>query len=157
MVRRYFGIAISAFTCLALGASGGVITASSIPVWYEFLNKPTFAPPNYVFGPVWTFLYLTMGISFYLVWEKRNKKGVGRDLLLLFLIQLLINLMWSWLFFGLRSPELGFVNIFVLCGVLAYTTYKFYLADKIAGLLLMPYLAWVGFATILNLYIVILN
>jgi tryptophan-rich sensory protein len=136
--------------CLGAGVLGSVFTVSAIPDWYVTLNKPFFSPPNFVFGPVWTILYILMGISLYLVWTKRGVPTV-------FWVQLALNALWSIIFFGLKNPLLAFVEIIILWLAILLTTKSFYKINKLAANLLIPYLAWVTFATILNLSIVILN
>jgi len=143
--------------CELAGVIGGFFTASAIPAWYSTLAKPTFAPPNWVFGPVWITLYALMGIAAYLIWEKRakNKKvWVAMDL---FSGQLILNTTWSILFFGFRSPLYGFVCILLLWLAIALTIRSFYAIDRRAAYLLVPYLLWVSFATLLNFAIFGLN
>jgi tryptophan-rich sensory protein len=142
---------------LISGTVVGLLTMGGIPNWYATLNKPWFTPPNYVFGPVWTVLYILMGISLYLVvsqgWEKKSvKTGV-----LLFALQLVANLVWSVLFFGLQSPIAGLVDIILLLALIIATIVAFYRVSKPAALLLVPYLAWVCIATALNAGVVLLN
>lgn len=133
------------------GLVGSLFTISAIPTWYATLNKPSFSPPNWIFGPVWTTLYILMGISLYLVWSK-GKKGV-----MLFKLHLILNALWSILFFGLRSPMLGLIAIIILWTMILALIKIFWKIDKTASILLWPYLAWVSFATILNLAILLLN
>lgn len=141
---------ISLGLCLGAGILGSVFTVSAIPEWYSTLNKPSFSPPNWIFGPVWTILYILMGYSLYLVWTKRKIPTV-------FWIQLILNAAWSIIFFGLKNPILALVDIAVLWIVIVLTIKAFYKINKLAGQLLFPYLAWVSFATILNLSIIFLN
>lgn len=136
--------------CLGVGIVGSFFTTSSIPTWYATLNKPFFSPPNFIFAPVWTTLYILMGISLYLVWQKGKVPTI-------FWIQLILNFLWSILFFGLKNPVLGFVEIVVLWITIFLTIKNFYPISKWAAYLLIPYLLWVTFASILNLSIVILN
>lgn len=133
------------------GLVGSLFTFSAIPTWYATLNKPSFSPPNWIFGPVWTTLYILMGISLYLVWSK-GKRGVA-----LFKFQLVINALWSILFFGLRSPILGLITIIILWTMILALIKIFWKIDKTASVLLWPYLAWVSFASVLNLAILLLN
>jgi len=142
---------------LVLGAVIGVLTMSGVTDWYRTLTKPWFTPPDYVFGPVWTVLYILMGISLYLViiqgWEnKAVKNGI-----VLFGAQLGVNLLWSLLFFGLHSPLAGLVCIGVLLALILATIFTFYRLSKPAAWLLVPYLAWVCVATALNAGVVLLN
>lgn len=135
--------------CLGAGGIGSIFTASSIPSWYATLIKPSFSPPNWIFAPVWTILYILMGISAYLV----RKSNVVK----LFWVHLAVNIIWSFLFFGLKSPISGLICILVLWSLIAVLIYKFSKINKWAAYLLYPYLAWVTFATFLNYNIWILN
>lgn len=150
-------LVVSVFTCLFAGYIGSFFTGPSIPTWYADLNKPPFTPPNGVFAPVWTALFVLMGISAYLVWhEGLRAKGV-KPALILFDIQLVLNVVWSFLFFGLESPFYAFVEIVVLWVAIALTIIAFRKVSRAAGLLLLPYLAWVTFATILTFSVWRLN
>jgi tryptophan-rich sensory protein len=154
---RQAALAVSCITGpLVAGAAVGLLTMGDITGWYATLNKPWFTPPNYVFGPVWTVLYLLMGISLYLVisagWEKKNKDGV-----LVFGAQLAANLLWSFLFFGLHSPLAGLACILVLLALIVATIVAFRRVSVTAAWLLVPYLAWVCIATALNAGVVLLN
>jgi len=133
------------------GIIGSVATASSVKSWYlTDLIKPTFNPPSWLFGPVWTLLFLLMGIALYLVWNKKNN-------LFWFWTQLILNTLWSFLFFGLRSPTLAFYEIIILWVAILMTIIRFNKYNKTASKLLWPYLAWVSFASFLNYSIMILN
>ena len=143
--------------CQGTGLLAGLATASSVSSWYTTLDKPGFTPPNWLFAPVWTALYFIMAIAAYLVWQKEIKAEGVKKALILFLMQLLLNGLWSIFFFGLRSPLLGLVDIIALIIVLTLTIFKFYKINKIAAYLLLPYLLWVLYATALNLAIVLLN
>jgi tryptophan-rich sensory protein len=132
------------------GLVGAAFTAPAIPAWYPGLVKPVPAPPNWVFGPVWTLLYALMGISLALVWLK---KGSVR----LFFIQLGLNVFWSFLFFGLRNPGLAFAEIILLWLAIFATMYSFYTVSRVAAYLLLPHLVWVTFAAYLNWAIWALN
>ncbi len=142
---------------LSAGGIGSFFTASSIPTWYSTLNKPFFNPPNWIFGPVWTTLYILMGISLYLILIAKTKNRSKQKPLTLFAIQLALNTLWSIIFFGLKSPELAMVEIFLLWVSIFLTIKYFHPFSKPASYLLYPYLAWVSFATILNISISILN
>lgn len=133
------------------GFVGSIFTISAIPAWYATLNKPSFSPPNWLFGPVWTTLYILMGISLYLVWSK------GKQGLMLFKLHLVVNALWSILFFGLRSPILGLVAIIILWIMILALVKIFWKIDRLASILLWPYLVWVSFATVLNFAILVLN
>ena len=132
---------------------GGLFTASSVSTWYVELVKPSFNPPSWVFGPVWTILYLLMGISLYLVWIKKYDQNAFT----FFGIQLVLNALWSVLFFGMRNPLFAFIEIIFLWVAILITIIYFYKIKKISAYLLFPYLLWVSFAMILNFSIVYLN
>lgn len=135
------------------GFIGSLFTSPKISTWYSSIIKPSFNPPSWVFGPVWTLLFILMGIALYLVWiEKDNKKA-----LTFFGIQLGLNTLWSILFFGLQNPLLALIDIFVLEAFILLTIKEFYKVSKKAAYLLIPYILWVSFAIILNFAIVILN
>jgi len=143
--------------CLMAGGIGSIFTFQSIPTWYAGLNRPDFSPPNWVFGPVWTTLYIMMGIAAYLVYAKGIRKKETKTALALFSVQLVLNTLWSILFFGLQSPLYGFICIIALWLAIAATIWKFYGIDKNAGLLMVPYILWVSFASVLNFFIWMLN
>jgi len=131
---------------------GSIFTTSAIPGWYATLQKPSFSPPNFLFAPVWTTLYILMGISLALILNKKNKTAI-----IFFVVQLVLNSLWSILFFGLKSPKLAFVEIIFLWLAILITILKFFKISKLAGWLFVPYLLWVSFASFLNLTIVKLN
>lgn len=147
----------SVFICEAVGLISVPFTIASIPTWYSTLNKPSFSPPNWIFGPVWTTLYLMMGISAYLIWDKGLINRKVRVALIYFIVQLAFNFLWSIIFFGLHSPLLALFDIFLLWFAILITMLKFYKISKSASYLLLPYLFWVSFATLLNFSIVLLN
>lgn len=151
-------IAIAIIVCLAVGYSSSEVTKSAIETWYATLEKPVFNPPNWIFAPVWTLLFILMGIAAGLVWDKiKEQNEEVKKALGFFLIQLILNAIWSYLFFGLNNPLLALIEI-VLLWLMIYETYlKFVKINKIAGYLLIPYMAWVGFAAILNASIWWLN
>lgn len=139
------------------GIIGGLFTASAIPTWYRQLIRPPLSPPNWVFGPVWTVLYLFMGIAAFLVWKKAGKQKPAHAALGIFALQLLLNMLWSIVFFGLRNPFLAFVEILILIAAIVWTMIRFYRFSHAATYLLAPYLAWVIFAAYLNFGIWMLN
>jgi tryptophan-rich sensory protein len=159
-MNKYTRILIVVVTCLAIGYFSGMATQSSIKTWFPTLVKPSFNPPNWIFAPVWSMLYIMMGIAAGLVWNRlefSNDKELVKKSLVFFAIQLGLNALWSVLFFGLRNPMLALIEI-VLLWLMIYETYiKFGKIDKIAGYLFLPYLAWVSFATVLNASIWWLN
>jgi tryptophan-rich sensory protein len=143
--------------CLGVGAMGGWITARSVTEWYPNLAKPEWTPSNSIFGPVWTALYVLMAFAAWLVWRKDARFAGVRVALILFFVQLALNFLWSFLFFGMRSPGMALIDIAALLLILTLTVWAFFQQSRLAGLLMLPYLAWVGFATILNFAIWRLN
>lgn len=156
-IKNLYKLIISVVGCELVGIGSTPFTVGAISTWYVFLVKPSFSPPNWVFGPVWTLLYILMGVAFYLIWRQGWKKKKVRIAGLYFLLQLSLNFLWSISFFGLRSPVLGLVNIIALLVLIIMTMRQFYPLSKVAFFLLVPYLLWVSFATLLNASIVILN
>jgi tryptophan-rich sensory protein len=150
-------LAISILVCQAAGLLGSFFTAPAIPSWYVSLRKPGFTPPGWVIGSVWILLYTLMGIAAYLVWEAGIGKKEVKTALVIFAIQLILNSLWSILFFGLQAPRLALIEIVVLWYLIFLTILKFSKISSLAGLLLLPYLLWVSFATLLNYLIVKLN
>lgn len=150
-MQKVLRIAVVLMTCLVVGYLSGMVTRESISTWYPTLNKPFFNPPNWVFAPVWTVLYIMMGIAGGLVWNKQetDEKNVTTAFKY-FIIQLALNAIWSLIFFNLHNPLLALIEI-VLLWLMIYETYnQFKKIDSKAGMLLLPYLAWVSFATVLN-------
>lgn len=143
--------------CVVLGAAGGLITAPQIESWYTTIEKPWFTPPNWVFGPVWTVLYALQGIAAWLLWREGLEHRTVRVALGLFVAQFVLNVLWSPAFFGLESPALGLVIIVPLWVAIVLTMLASRRVDSRAALLLLPYLAWVSFATVLNYAIWTLN
>lgn len=139
---------LSSLVCFALGTASGLITAGEITDWYALLNKPSWNPPNWIFGPVWTVLYILMGIAFARVWHSDH--SLKKYAMTLFIGQFLLNLLWTPVFFGLHKLLVALVIILLLLGLLIYTTHTFSKIDKTAAYLLVPYILWVSFATILN-------
>jgi tryptophan-rich sensory protein len=148
--------------CQLAGIIGSIFTVGSIPTWYASLVKPEFTPPGWVFAPVWILLYLLMGISAYLVYSSNNNKNKKintntRAALIIFAIQLVLNLFWSIIFFGAHSIVGGLAIIILLWFSILATMIKFYEINRNSALLLIPYLLWVSFAAVLNLYVWMLN
>jgi benzodiazapine receptor len=139
---------------LIVGGVSGYFTSQNIPNWYIYLNKPTFNPPNYLFGPVWTLLYILMGISFYLV---INKPNVNWLLVGVFITQLILNFFWSFIFFNAHNLGLALVEIIILWASILTMIILFYKTNKWAAILNIPYILWVSFATVLNYSIYSLN
>jgi translocator protein len=157
-MQKIVRILLVVTTCLVIGYLSGTVTRESITTWYPTLIKPVFNPPNWIFAPVWTLLYVMMGVAGGMVWNKLEtdtenvKKGFT-----FFIIQLALNALWSYLFFGVHNPLLALIEIIVLWLMIVETYTQFKKIDKIAGMLLIPYIAWVSFATILNASIWWLN
>jgi tryptophan-rich sensory protein len=141
----------------AVGILSGLVTARGVREWYPGLAKPSFNPPSWVFAPVWTALYLGMGIAAWLVWRKGLETPGVRVALAAFLVQLALNGVWSLLFFSVRSPGLAFVEILVLWTAIGVTTVLFFRQAAVAGWLMALYWAWVTFAAVLNFSIWRLN
>jgi benzodiazapine receptor len=156
-IRDIWKLVVSIVACLAAGAIGSIFTRSAIPTWYATLEKPVFSPPNWLFAPVWTLLYILMGIAAFLVWRKGSDDRQVKTALIVFLIQLIINASWSVVFFGLESPLFGLVVISVLWVAILVTVIQFYKISRAASVLLWPYLLWVTFAAVLNSSIWLLN
>jgi len=155
-VRSVVGLILWLALCYGAAFLGSLATDPAIPTWYAGLNKPPFTPPNWLFGPVWTLLYTLMGIAAWLVWRRRAEWQVW-PALLFFCLQLALNVLWSFLFFGLHNPGLALVDITALGLLILATTAAFWPISRAAGVLMLPYLAWVGFAAVLNYYVWRLN
>jgi tryptophan-rich sensory protein len=152
----YLPLAVSLAVPQLAGAVGALFTMSAIPGWYATLARPELAPPNWVFGPVWTALFVLMGVAAFIVW-RRGKGRVLREAMLAYYLQLALNVLWSVLFFGLQSPYLALWGIAALWLGIALTLYLFLKVSRTAALLMVPYLAWVSFASYLNFMILLLN
>ena len=150
-------LVVSILVCQAAGAVGSIFTVRAIPTWYAALNKPTFTPPSWLFGPVWIGLYTLMGISLYLVLRKGWDNRSVRVAVCVFALQLLLNALWTPLFFGLHWLLPAFFEIVLLWALILVTIRLFYGLSASAGLLLVPYAVWVGFASVLNLSFWLLN
>jgi tryptophan-rich sensory protein len=147
---------ISVAVPLVVGFGSSLFMGNSIETWYAALNKPWFTPPNALFAPVWTALYVLMGVALFLVW--RAPRNRTRDIgIALFAVQLAVNAIWTLAFFGLRNILNGILTIVPLWILIAATIYQFYKVDKKASYLLLPYIAWVTIATALNVSIYLLN
>lgn len=138
------------FLCLAPGIVGGLFTVQAISQWYTTINKPFFNPPSWIFGPVWTLLYVMMGIALFLIWKEKSEKRLKQKAITIFMIQLFLNAAWSPAFFGLHSPLFGLAIIIPLWISILLTIQYFGKISKNAALLLIPYILWVSFATVLN-------
>jgi tryptophan-rich sensory protein len=151
----WVGLGLFLAVCLAAGGIGGAATGSSVSTWYPTLAKPAWNPPAWVFGPVWTTLYLMMGVAAWRVWRAHSRGASGA--LGLFGVQLVLNTLWSIVFFGLRAPGPAFFELLLLWLAILATGLRFYRLDRVAGALMAPYLAWVTFAGVLNYTIWQLN
>jgi tryptophan-rich sensory protein len=157
-MQKNLRIAAIVLTCLAVGYFSSLITRENIPTWYVTLKKPIFNPPNWVFAPVWTILYIMMGIAAGRVWNKVDndlqnvKKGMY-----FFIVQLALNALWSYLFFGIHNLFLSLIEIILLWLMIYETMVQFKKVDKLASRLLIPYLVWVSYATILTASVWYLN
>jgi len=173
-------LSISIIICELAGVLGSVFTVPSVGVWYKSLNKPGFNPPSWIFTPVWSILFLLMGVSFYLAWDKSWKvkneikkiksiklnptsqklwqgKWQKINIVAIFFVQLILNIFWSLLFFGLHFTDVAFFELLMLWFAILFTIVNFYRVSKTAAYLLLPYILWVSFAGILNYFLWILN
>lgn len=152
-----FKFIISIVVAQGAGLIGSIFTTPNIPVWYATIIKPSWVPPSYIFAPVWTLLFFLMGVALFLVWKRGIKVEKAKFAIVLFSIQLVLNIFWSVLFFGLQNPGAAFIEIVALWIFIFLTIIYFAKVSKIAAWLLVPYIAWVSFASILNYSIWILN
>jgi translocator protein len=156
-MKPIFKLLIAIFIPLVVGALSGYLTSSAITGWYATLNKPSFNPPNYLFGPVWTTLYTMMGIAYFLVWNSKLVLGNKNKAYLFYWLQLFLNFMWSIVFFYYQNPALALVIIILMIISIAATIFSFKKFSNIAAWLLVPYICWVSFATALNVELWRLN
>lgn len=160
-LKRWGVLLLFILICQGAGIIGSFFTFDAIPTWYATLMRPSFSPPNWVFGPVWTTLYTLMGVAAFLVWKQLGLSPVVAKArsrgLSIFWIHLFFNALWSVFFFGFHSPLLALVDIVLLWILLLITIQYFFRVSRGAGTLLLPYLAWVSFASVLNMAIVLLN
>jgi tryptophan-rich sensory protein len=154
---HFWKLIISVLICEVTGLTSGFLSNSGRGAWFDSLQKPDWNPPGYVFGPVWTFLYLLMGISLWLIWKSNAPRELKTKAILLFAIQLFLNFWWSMIFFKFQSPGLALIEIAVLAVTILMTIFAFDRISKPAAWLLVPYMAWVCFATVLNYSIWNLN
>jgi benzodiazapine receptor len=156
-MRKATGFLFSVILCELAGVVGALFTAPSIAGWYAGLAKPTFSPPNWLFGPVWTALYALMGVSAYLIYDKGIKRNPVKKALTVFAGQLFLNALWPIVFFGAHMILGGLVVIILLWAVILVSIFLFFRISKTAAVLLIPYLLWVSFATVLNISLALLN
>lgn len=155
-MKTYLKFLVCISIPLTIGAIGGIATASSVKTWYLTLNKPVFNPPNYLFGPVWTLLYILMGISLYII-SKVTETAKRNKAFIIFGIQLTLNLLWSFLFFKWQLVHIAFIEIIAMWISIIIMIIYFNRINKTAGYLQIPYLLWVSFASVLNGAIWFLN
>ena len=148
---------ISILIPLLVGAISGYFTSSGVNGWYEAANKPWFNPPNWIFAPVWTGLYIMMGIAFFLVWKTETDRSVKQSAVFLFAAQLILNFFWSLIFFKMQQPGWAFAEIILMWVTILLTILAFGKISSTAAWLLVPYISWVSFATVLNYSIWRLN
>lgn len=156
-IRETPRLVISLIIVFFAGAIGTVATLSEIPTWYAALAKPTWAPPNWLFGPVWTTLYILIGVALFLVWRKGSDKKDVKLALFVFAVQLVLNVLWSVVFFGYHSLLGGVIVVILLWIAILANIIVFYRVSKPAGLLLVPYIIWVSIASYLNYSVYLLN
>jgi translocator protein len=154
--QLWLGLAAFLLICFTAAGIGSFATAPAITNWYAGINKPSWNPPNWLFGPVWTVLYAMMATAAWLVWRRLGLQAAATPLFF-FAMQLMLNTLWSVFFFGLHNPGLAFAEIILLWLSIAATIYYFWRVRPLAGVLLIPYLAWVSFAAFLNFTIWRLN
>lgn len=155
-MAKGIGLLVFVTLCLGAGAVGGIVTGSEIERWYRTLEKPAWQPPDWLFGPVWTTLYLMMAVAAWLIWKPVGLKGAAFPLGL-FAAQLLLNIAWSWIFFGMHRPGWALLELAILWFAIALTAWAFFRRSPLAGWLMVPYLGWVSFAGALNYEIWRLN
>jgi translocator protein len=155
-MKKIVQLVLCLLACLSIGAIGGIATASGVNNWYVTLVKPFFNPPNAIFGPVWTVLYLLMGISLYLILQAPSS-DLRKKALVVFAVQLFLNFCWSFLFFKFHLLAVSFIEIILIWCSIVVMIITFYKLDKKAALLQIPYLLWVSFASVLNGAIWFLN
>lgn len=148
--KAYLLLIASIAISLLAGVIGSLFTVTGPGSWYASINKPSFNPPNWLFGPVWTMLFILMGVALFLVWRRGWRKAEVKNGLKIFFIQLSFNVVWSYFFFGLANPRLAFLEIIALWLAIIANIFAFFRVDKRAAWLLLPYLAWVSFAAFLN-------
>jgi translocator protein len=155
-IQILLGVIVSVVIAQMAGVIGSFFTVSGVQSWYSFLEKPFFSPPNWLFAPAWITLYTLMGIAAFLIWQKRKEVN-AKTALCLYGAQLVLNALWSIVFFGLHSPFWAFLVIVVLWLLILLTMVKFWKIRRAAGILFIPYILWVSFASVLNLAVWQLN
>ncbi len=148
---------ISIVIPVTIGATAGFFTITGVDSWYQTINKPSWNPPNWIFGPVWTTLYVMMGVALFFVWKSDVREALKKTAITLFAVQLVLNFLWSFIFFNQQQPGWALVEIVMMWIAILLTIFAFAKIDKTAAWLLVPYISWVSFATILNYTIWQLN
>lgn len=157
-MKRFYKLIISVILPVMVGWVSSYFTASSVKTWFVTLKKPVFNPPAWLFAPVWTTLYILMGVAFYLIWKNNIAKyDLKKKAIVFYFVQLLFNFFWSVIFFYARQPGWAFAEILILLLMICVTTFYFYKISKTAGWLMVPYILWVCFAAVLNYSIWQLN
>jgi len=156
-MKKIIRLITAVAVCQLVGLAGSLVTTPAIKSWYSTIKKAPFNPPSWIFAPVWTLLFILMGIAVFLIWNKGLKKKKVIVALYYFTVQLILNFLWSFLFFGLHLPLLALINVAFLWIFIFLTIKKFLPLSKLAGYLLFPYLLWVSFASILNFFVWRLN
>ncbi len=156
-IKEFLRLIVAVVVSLSAGIIGSIFTSPAIPGWYAALQKPVLNPPGWVFAPVWTILYILMGISLFLIWREGVKKKEIKTAIIIFFVQLFLNASWSFVFFGMKNPGWALVNIISLWLIIITMTILFHKINKKAAYLLIPYIIWISFASYLNYAIWILN
>ncbi len=156
-MKNVYKFIVALIASYGAGFLGSFFTMSEIGTWYSLIEKPFFNPPNWVFGPVWSVLYFMIAVSLFLFWKREVRGEHQREIFGLFIFQLILNALWSIVFFGFHSPEIAMVIIFVLVLNIGLLIKQLWRQYRASAYLLIPYLLWVSFATILNIAIVYLN
>lgn len=154
---NWLKLVVSIVISEGVGLAGSIFTFQAIPTWYAALNKPPITPPNWFFAPIWTSLYFLMGIALYFVWNKGLGAKGSKLAITLFFIQLFLNFLWSFIFFGEKSLLFGAIEIVFLWYFILATTIEFRDIDRRAGYIMFPYLSWTTLATVLNISILWIN
>lgn len=154
---QFLPFAVCIIISLAAGAIGGLFTQHSVDTWYKTINKPSFTPPDGLFSPVWITLYILIGISSYLIWQRRKRVTGYAWAVIIYHLQLVLNILWSYFFFYQQQLGFAVIEIGVLLVAIIINAFIFYRINKVAGLLYIPYILWVGFAAYLTYSIFILN
>ncbi len=150
-------LAVSVLICLIAGFLGSLATTPSIPTWYASLTKPAWTPPNWLFGPIWTILYILLGVAAFIVWREGFQRKEVKIALGIFSLQLILNILWSVVFFAFRSILGAFIIILIFWIMILITIITFYRVSKPAAIILIPYITWVTIAAALNYTVYILN